>query len=47
MELYNTIIRGVEGLAGSSAPRRFAYDPAEARRQLHLRHHFPRFGSAG
>lgn len=26
MELYNTIIRGVEGLAGSSAPRRFAYD---------------------
>ena len=30
MELYNTIIRGVEGLAGSSAPRRFAYDPADA-----------------
>lgn len=30
MELYNTIIRGVEELAGSSAPRRFAYDPADA-----------------
>ena len=30
MELYNTIIRSVEGLAGSSAPRRFAYDPADA-----------------
>ena len=30
MELYNTIICGVEELAGSSAPRRFAYDPADA-----------------
>ena len=30
MELYNAMIRGVEGLAGSSAPRRFDYDPANA-----------------
>jgi len=28
MELYNAMIRGVEGLAGSSTPRRFDYDPA-------------------
>ena len=30
MELYNTIIRGVEGLAGSSVPRVYPYDPADA-----------------
>ena len=30
MELYNAMIRGVEGLAGSSTPRRFDYDPANA-----------------
>ena len=30
MELYNAMIRGMEGLAGSSAPRRFDYDPANA-----------------
>ncbi len=29
MELYNTIIRGVEGLAALRT-RRFAYDPADA-----------------
>ncbi len=30
MELYNAMIRSVEGLAGSSTPRRFDYDPANA-----------------
>lgn len=30
MELYNTIIRGVEELTGPSEPRRFPYDPAAA-----------------
>lgn len=30
MELYNTIIRGVEGLTGSSVPRVYPYDPADA-----------------
>ena len=30
MELYNSIIRGVEELTGSSAPRQYAYDPALA-----------------
>lgn len=30
MELYNSIIRKVEELVGSSAPRRCAYDPARA-----------------
>jgi len=30
MELYNTVIREAEGLGGSSAPRRYPYDPARA-----------------
>lgn len=30
MELYNPIIRDAEGLTGSSAPRRYGYDPADA-----------------
>lgn len=30
MELYNPIIRDAEGLTGSSAPRRYDYDPADA-----------------
>ncbi len=30
MELYHSIIRGVEALVGSSAPRRYAYDPTRA-----------------
>lgn len=30
MELYNSIIRGVEGLTGASTPRRYDYEPAQA-----------------
>ncbi len=30
MELYNNVIRQAEGLGGSSAPRRYSYDPARA-----------------
>ena len=30
MELYNSVIRQAEGLGGSSAPRRFGYDPGRA-----------------
>ena len=30
MELYNSIIRGVEELVGSSTPRQYPYDPALA-----------------
>ena len=30
MELYNAMLRRVEGLAGSATPRRFDYDPANA-----------------
>ncbi len=30
MELYNTVIRQAEELGGSSAPRRYPYDPARA-----------------